>query len=160
MRRALTLNLALIVMLSSLGHRVAAAFCAREGQRDHCGRAAPVIVSEHAGCHAGMMNVELDGDAETAVGAEAPAISDSVADSIMPPFETCPHCIGHSGPVNASLRFAVVSDPSRKELDSTPPLAARLLVGHISTILQRGAPMQHAPPLAKASLHLIGILLI
>jgi hypothetical protein len=79
----------------------------------------------------------------------------AVANKFDQPIESCAHCLGHSGIVNAPVPFVSVSDQSGKETSSLLLPVSRFLIGPAIVPAQSGLPREHAPPGVTASLHIL-----
>lgn len=84
-----------------------------------------------------------------------------VANKLDQPVESCQHCLGHSGIVNAPISSVSVPDQSNKDVGSVPLHVARFLARPAMTLAQIGLPRDHAPPGSGAPRHiLINVFLI
>ena len=85
----------------------------------------------------------------------------AVANKLDQPVESCQHCLGHSGIVNAPISSVSVPDQSNKEIGLVPLHVARFLARPAMTSTQIGLPRDHAPPGSGAPRHiLISVFLI
>ena len=91
-----------------------------------------------------------------------PAFSEpGVANKFDQPFESCAHCVGHSGIANAPVSFVSVSGQPGKDVGPVLLPVSRFLVRPSLTLAQVGLPREHAPPGTSAPRHiLISVFLI
>jgi hypothetical protein len=91
-----------------------------------------------------------------------PAFSEpGVANKFDQPFESCAHCVSHSGVSNAPVSFVSVSGQSGKDVGPVLLPVSRFLVRPPLTLAQVGIPKEHAPPGTSAPRHiLISVFLI
>jgi hypothetical protein len=84
-----------------------------------------------------------------------------VANRFNQPVESCAHCLGHSGVVNAPVSSVSVSDQSAKDIGPVLLPVSRFLSPPATLLTQIGLPREHAPPASGAPRHvLIGVFLI
>jgi hypothetical protein len=85
-----------------------------------------------------------------------PASSEqAVANRFDQPFESCAHCVGHSGVANAPVSFVSVSGQSGKDVGPVLLPVSRFLVRPPLTLAQIGIPREHAPPGTSAPIHIL-----
>jgi hypothetical protein len=85
----------------------------------------------------------------------------AVANKFDQPFESCAHCVGHSGVANAPVSFVSVSGQSGKDVGSVLLPVSRFLARAPLALAQVGLPGEHAPPGTSAPRHiLISVFLI
>jgi len=91
-----------------------------------------------------------------------PAFSEpGVANKLDQPFESCAHCVSHSGVASAPVSFVSVSVQSGKDVGPVLLPVSRFLVRPPLTLAQVGIPKEHAPPGTSAPRHiLISVFLI
>jgi len=156
MLRIFLIGFTLLLLLSSLGHVFAAAFCPRPQGHECCLKKTGNHLHESSSSNHDMpmdgmvmddmaMNDSAQRHTETPsfpAGADAEAL----ANKFDQPVEPCSHCMNHSGVPNAPVSFVSVPDQSRKESGSVllPVLSFRLRPA--ITIAQSGSARQHAPP--------------
>jgi hypothetical protein len=88
-------------------------------------------------------------------------IEEAVANKSDQPVESCAHCLGHSGIVNAPVSFVSVSDQSGKKIVSVLMPVSRFLIRPAIALAQIGLPREHAPPDSSGPRHiLISVFLI
>jgi hypothetical protein len=71
---------------------------------------------------------------------------ETVANRFDQPFQTCAHCVSHSGPANAPVSFVTASGQSVKAVGLVLLPVSRFDVRPQVTIAQVGLPGEHAPP--------------
>jgi hypothetical protein len=189
MKRLLLTGLALLLMLSSLGHVLAAAFCPRALGLQCCFAKAANPLHNPSSSHVNnavadmhMDGMRMDGmnmgdnsmdhnamddmvsDAATAdvpIPARLAYSEEVVANRFNQPVESCAHCLGHSGVVNAPVSSVSVSDQSAKDIGPVLLPVSRFLSPPATALAQIGLPREHAPPGSGAPRHiLIGVFLI
>lgn len=79
----------------------------------------------------------------------------ALANKFDQPIESCAHCLGHSGIVNAPVSFVSVSDQIKKEIGSALLPVSRFLIRPEVVPAQSGLPREHAPPGVTACLHIL-----
>ena len=181
MKRFFPPGLALLLVIGSLGHVLGAAFCPRALQHDCCfgktsSHTETCSTHEHPAMHGmAMSGMAMDGMAmDDIVMDDAPPVDvslatappiviaeESAANGFEPPLESCPHCLGHSGPVNAPVSFVSGPDQSGKDVGSVPLPVSGFFVRPALTLGQTALPRQHAPPGQSGPRHiLISVFLI
>ena len=180
MKRLFPINLALLLVISSLGHAFGAVFCPHAPGHECCFAKASdhthALPSSHDitampmdDMHGMQMdNMAMDGmvvpdsgtDCSKMKGMSANsylAVTDdnSLANKNEKPLETCTHCLSHSGIFNAPMSSVSVPDQSNKDLGSVPLPVLRFLVPAASTLPQIGPPRDHAPPGSSAPRYLL-----
>jgi len=113
--------------------------------------------------HMAMNDMKIDAaNVDVSTPLLPPAFSEpGVANKLDQPFESCAHCVGHSGVANAPVSFVSVSGQSGKELGPVLLPVSRFLVRPNVTLVQIGLPREHAPPGTNAPRHiLISVFLI
>ncbi len=181
MKRFFPTSLALVLVMGSLGHVFAAAFCPRMLGHDCCFAKRPAQSHQHmhSMAMAGMTeeSMPMDGDSMPDMvmeHADVPVLSriDEVtqlsnSEEIAPtnkfeqPAESCTHCMSHSGVANAPISSVSVADQSNKGSGLATLPVSRFLIRPAMKLAQIGLPREHAPPGAKAPRHvLINVFLI
>ena len=176
MKRFFPTSLALLLVMGSLGHVFAAAFCPRSLGRECCfantSNHTHVSSSSHQDTAAHCMHMDgmpMDNMAidDTATVEESKPFTSPVVDeevfagSFDRPVEACWHCMSHSGILNTPASFITVPDESRKAVDSAPQPVSSFLASSLTAVKQNGSPREHAPPGTGAPRHiLISVFLI
>ncbi len=185
MKRFLPTSLALLVVMASFGHMLAAAFCPRMPGHDCClarvsSEAHPTQSHQHMhGMVMDSMNESMPMDGAEMQGMmmddaavppsssgidEATQLASSVevtTNKLELPMEACIHCMSHSGVPNAPISSVSVADQSNKDPRSVPLPVSRFPVRSSMTLAQIGLPREHAPPGANAPRYiLINVFLI
>jgi hypothetical protein len=180
MKRFFPTSLALLLVMGSLGHVFAAAFCPRMLGHDCCltgGSRDPQPAQSHQHMHGMVMDsmthqsMAMDsGEAEDMMMDDAgvPPSSSIVeatqlaaSEELLPtnklelPFEACTHCMSHSGVANAPISSVSVADQSNKDFGSVPLPVSRFLVRPAMVFAQIGLPREHAPPGTSAPRHIL-----
>jgi len=113
--------------------------------------------------HMAMNDMKIDAaNVDVSTPLLPPAFSEpGVANKLDQPFESCAHCVGHSGVANAPVSFVSVSGQSGKDVGPVLLPVSRFLVRTPLTPAQVGIPREHAPPGTNAPRHiLISVFLI
>ena len=181
MKRNLFIGLSLMLLLSSLGHVFAAAFCPHMQDHECCLRKTAshmpksssgkqdIAMHSMAMDDMGMRDMALhDMDMDHTVmddsmtqSAPSTAIGDGLANKFELPADSCAHCMGHSGLPNASVSFVLVQDQSRKDVGSAPLAVSQFLLRSVMTLMQSRPPREHSPPRMRGPRHiLISVFLI
>jgi hypothetical protein len=200
MKRLFPTSLALLLVMASLGHVLAAAFCPRALGRECCFAKTAHHTHSSSSSHEKMAvhkmhtdGLSMDGmnmncmnmgdmpmeatsmdrremndmeiDAPTvdlSILFSPPAFTEqSVANKLAQPVESCAHCLGHSGIVNAPVSFVSGSNESGKEIESVLLSVSKFLNRPAIAPAQLGLPGKHAPPGSSAPRHiLISVFLI
>lgn len=193
MKRLFPASLALLLVMASLGHVLAAAFCPRVIGRECCFAKTTQHTHSHSSSHVNQAaHMHMDGMAmnrmnmddiamgDTSMDHEVMAdrVSDVAVDLSIPfprlafteeysanrfdrPVQSCAHCLGHSGIVNAPISSASISDQSSRDLGSILLPVSRFLARPALTVAQIGLPREHAPPGSSTPRHiLINVFLI
>ena len=181
MKRFFPTSLALLLVLGSLGHVFAAAFCPRMLGHDCCLPKA----SSHQ--HASLSDQHLHGMAMGAMTHESMPMDDTdmqdmnmddeglpsaplatndgallptsevivAANTLERPNDTCSHCLSHSGITNAPI--SSVSVPTQSNRDHVPVVlpVSRFFARPTITQEQIGLPREHAPPGSTAPRHIL-----
>lgn len=181
MKRLFPTSLALLLVLGSLGHVFAAAFCPRMLGHDCCltktsGSQNPSQSHQHMHAMAmdRMANESMqvdDGDMQGMVMEDASVSAHSSASSeeappntadespatntLELPIDACTHCMSHSGVQNAPVSSVGVRDQSSEEVGSVPLRVTRLFARPSMTLEPIGLPREHAPPGNNASRHIL-----
>lgn len=189
MKRLFPISLALLLVMASFGHVLAAAFCPRALGPECCFAKTASHKHGSASDHEKMTvhDMQMDGmsmdgmnmadmardDAsmdhmamnDMMIDAAAVDMSipfsrlafteEAVASKFDQPVESCAHCLGHSGIINAPFSFVSVSDQSRKEIGSVILTASRFLIRPAIALAQIRLPMEHAPPVMGAPRHIL-----
>src|SRR6266404_3480093 len=164
-------SLALLLVMGSLGHVFAAAFCPHMRGHDCC--FTKKSSQEPSQSHQHMQGMAMDGMIDESMRMDsvdmqnmmmedksvppAPAGIDeatllSSSEELVPanrlelPIEVCTHCMTHSGAQNAPISSVSVPDQSNKEIDSVPLPVSRFFARPSITLAQIGLPREHAPP--------------
>ena len=194
MKRLFPTSLALLLVMASLGHVLAAAFCPRALGRECCFAKTAHHTHSSSSGHENMavhdMNMEgmsmdsmnmgdmpMDATSMDRMGMNdmeiraatvafsiafsPPAFTEQVANKLDHPVESCAHCLGHSGIVNAPVSFVSGSNESGKEIEYVLLPVAKFLNRAAIAPAQIGLPGEHAPPGSRAPRHiLISVFLI
>jgi hypothetical protein len=186
MKRFLLIGLASLLIMSSLGHVFAAAFCPRALGRECCfantsshGHTSPSTHEDMAMHGMPMEGMTMDDMAMDNMATDETAMEDTarvdvstpfslgvvdneaVANEFEQPIEACSHCLSHSGPLNAPASFVSVPDQSGRDVGSVPLPVLKFPVRPAMTLSQSGLPREHAPPGSSAPRHiLISVFLI
>ena len=185
MKRLFPSGLALLLVIGSLGHVFAAAFCPRVFGRGCC--LAKVSVHTHDASSSAMHSMPMDGmpmdemvmdkaptddvavdgivtdhmamtggDMDLMSTTSSPLVEDyAYAARVEQPVETCSHCLSHSGILNAPLSSVSVPDQSNRDLGSLLLPVSRFVVRPAVTVAQSGLPDEHAPPGNRAARHIL-----
>ena len=176
MKRILLTSLASLLVMSSLGHVFAAAFCPRSMGGACClaktGRTHGSSIHKHRAVHCSAMSVAATDVGsmdrmplhEMAVGDAATVDTSSrltptivnqnrIGNRFEQPIEPCQHCLAHSGIVNAPV--SIVSVQSGREIDSGLLPMPGFLVRPAIAIAQIGLPREHAPPDSTGPRHIL-----
>jgi hypothetical protein len=186
MKRFFPTSLALLLVMGSLGHVFAAAFCPRMLGHNCClAKTSGNLDSmqSHRHIHGMVMDgtttesMAMDGDVmqgmvmndadvprPTSIG-EVTLVSNPeelvATNKLELPIEACRHCMSHSGAPNAPISSVTVPDQSKKDFGSIPLPVSRFLVRPSITLAQIGLPREHAPPGTSTPRHiLINVFLI
>jgi hypothetical protein len=162
MKRFFSTSLALLLVMGSLGHAFAAAFCPGSLARECCAAKTSNQKHDSSSCHHDMTaqakpmdDMSMDDMAMQATSVETPNLSpqpivdarvpaDMPANKLEQPDQFCAHCWSHSGGSNAPASFVTVQDESRKAVDSAPlPVSS---FRSLTPARQNGSPREHAPP--------------
>jgi hypothetical protein len=176
MKRFFPTSLALLLVIGSLGHVVAATVCprslgreccfARTSNHTHDSSSSRQDTSVHCMRMDGMSMDDMTRPDTTAVEVSnlfTPPLVDeeASASTLEQPVGSCPHCMIHSGLSNAPASFVTSPDESRKTVDSVPLPVSSFLAPSLPTVKQNGSPREHAPPGSSAPRHiLINVFLI
>jgi len=195
MKRLFPTALALLLVMASFGHVLAAAFCPRVLGRECCFAMAthhthsPSSSRENMAVHdmhmdgMSMDGMNMDDMAMAEASMDHMATNDMKIDAatvdmftpVFPPAFTeeavtnkfdqpvgsCPHCLGHSGIVNAPVSSVSVPDQSGKETGSVLLPVSRFPIRPAIALAQIGLPREHAPPGSGAPRYiLISVFLI
>jgi len=185
MKRLFPTTFALLLVISSLGHTFAAAFCPHAFGRECCvakvhshTQALPssheitamqmddMQMDDMHGMH--MDDIAMDGmvmpDSGTdcskmrgmsAISYLAVADDNSLANKVEKPVETCTHCLSRSGILNAPVSSVSVQDQSNKDLGSVLFPVSRFLVRASTTLAQIGLQREHVPPGSSVPRHIL-----
>lgn len=176
MKRFFPTSLALLLVIGSLGHVFAAAFCPRSlggeccfeniSKHAHGSSSSDQDMSEHCMPMDGMSMDDMAIDDTAAVEESNPFTPPVVEEEVLAgsfdrPVEACWHCMSHSGILNAPASAVTVQDESRKTVDSVPLPVSSFLMPSLTTVTMNGSPREHAPPGTSAPRHiLISVFLI
>ena len=180
MQRFFPISIALLLVMCSLGHVFAAAFCPRMLGHDCClAKTSGDLHSAQSHQHMHSMAMDStssesmemnDGDMQDMVMDdtevsprssidEATQLSTSEefvpANKLQLPIESCPHCMSHSGVPNAPVASVSVAEHSNKDLGAVPLPVARFLLRPSMAIAQIGLPREHAPPRTNAPRYIL-----
>lgn len=181
MKRFFPTGLALLLVMGSLGHVFAAAFCPRMLGHDCClMKKSSQEPSSHSHQHLHSMamdgmtdeSMQMDGIDMRDMMMEDASVPPSSADiddvtllssseELVPanrvqlPIEACTHCMTHSGAQNAPVSSASVPDQSNKDIGSVPLPVSRFLIQPPMPLAQIGLPREHAPPGSSAPRHIL-----
>lgn len=180
MKRLFPTSLALLLVMGSLGHVFAAAFCPRMLGHDCC--LMKTVSSENPlQSHQHMHEMAMDGMAHESMqmdggdmqgmvmdGDSLPARSSALNDrdllttseSVAPnklelPVDSCTHCLSHSGLQNAPVSSVSMPGQSNKDLDSVPLPVTKFLTRPAIMLAAIGLPREHAPPGYSAARHIV-----
>ena len=195
-------SLALLLVMASLGHVLAAAFCPRALGHECCFAKIAHHTHSSSSSHENtavhhmhmdgmsMDNMDMDGmnmgdmpmDAvsmdhmgmgindmeinavtvDLSIPFSPPAFTEQAeANKLDQPVESCAHCLGHSGIVNAPVSFVSGSNDSGKEIESVLLPVPVFLNRPAITTAQIELTGEHAPPGSSAPRHiLISVFLI
>jgi hypothetical protein len=186
MKRLFLSSLALLLVTSSVGQVFAAAFCPRASGHECCFAQTVshthISSSKHKNITVHHMHMDgmsmdamnMDGMTmnDTTIGEATVNISTPVSQPALLsesgvgnrfdlPFESCSHCVGHSGVTNPPVSFVSVSGQSGKDLGFVRLPVSRFLVCPPLALAHVGLPREHAPPGISAPRHiLISVFLI
>jgi hypothetical protein len=180
-------SLALLLVMGSLGHVLAAAFCPRMLGHDCC-LTKKSSQEPSSQSHQHMHGMAMDGTTDESMQMDSVDMQDMIRDdaSVQPspagidkvtllssseelvpanrlelPIEACTHCMTHSGAQNAPISSVSVPDQSNKDIGSVPLPVSRFLIRPPMALAQIGLPREHAPPGSSAPRHiLINVFLI
>ncbi len=178
-RQPFLIALACLLIMSSLGHVFAAAFCPRMQGRECC-LMKTVTRTHTSSCthqdiamdgmpmdHVTMQGMHdmstmdgmVMGEMVTEDKSTPPSTSNTSTgtsdNALQQPVEPCPHCLSHSGLPNAPVSSVNVPDESRKAVDSVSLPASSLLGPSPITVSANGLPREHAPPGTSAPRHIL-----
>jgi len=186
MKRLFPTSLALLLVMGSLGHVFATAFCPRmlghecclammaSGQADtqshqHMhGMAMSIMTSESMemdGSDMSGMTMADSGLSPLVLASQIDQLSSSdgsvSANRIEDPVDGCTHCMSHSGLQNAPVSTVRLPDQSNRDMSSMLLSVPRFLTRPAMTLAQIVLPREHAPPGSSAPRHiLISVFLI
>jgi hypothetical protein len=186
MKRFFPTSLALLLVMGSLGHVWAAAFCPRMLGHSCCfakTSSDPHSAQSHQHMHSMAMvdmvgeSMPMEGeDMQDMVTDDATVPPDSSIDEAAQlssseefasinkldlPIVACTHCMSHSGVPNAPISSVSVADQSNKDFGSAPLPVSRCFVRPRMALSQIGLPGEHAPPGTSTPRHiLINVFLI
>lgn len=182
MKRLFPASLALLLVMASFGHVLAAAFCPRALGRECCfakttnhthSPSSSHVNEAAADMHMGGMSMDgmnMDDMAMPDTSMDHMAVNDMVIDAatvdmfipVSPlafteeavtnkfdqPVGSCPHCLGHSGIVNAPVSSVSVPDQSGKETGSVLLPVSRFPIRPAIALAQIGLPRSMHHPAA------------
>jgi len=180
-KRFFPTSLALLLVVGSLGHVFAAAFCPHRPGHDCCptttagaqldtqtqqlmqGMAMHTVANESMPMDSGDMPGMTISDPRIAnssfaisKGTQLPTSAELFAvDKLELPMDDCAHCMSHSGIQNAPVSSASVPNLSNKDLCSVPSPVLRFPARPAMTLTQIGLPGKHAPPKSMAAKHIL-----
>jgi hypothetical protein len=161
MKQLLLIGLTLLLLLSSLGHAFAAAFCPHTQGHECCFAKAALRGHSSQLSHKDMTMDGMAMDDMEMPSSQLIPDEDALANEVKQPVENCPHCMGHSGPFNTPASFVNVPDRSGRDVGRVSLPLSRLLARSAVTLAQNGTPRQHGPPAPQAPRHvLISVFLI
>ena len=189
MKRLFPTSLALLLVMASLGHVLAAAFCPRalgheccfaktahhthssssshenmpvhnmhmEGMSMESMNTGDMPMDATSMDHTGMNDMEIHAAAvDCSILFSPPAFTEQiVANKLDQPVESCAHCLGHSGIVNAPVSFVSGSNDSGKQIESVLLPVPEFLNRPAIETAQIGLPGKHAPPGTRAPRHIL-----
>lgn len=181
MKRFFPISFALLLVMASLGHVFAAAFCPRMLGHDCC--LTKTSSSQHSSqSHQNMHGMAMDETANESMpmdGHDAhgmimgdetlpspssetneeflPSTSEELApaNKLAPPIDACTHCMTHSGVQNAPVTSVSIPNQSNRYLGSVPLLVSGFLGRPSLSLAQIGLPREHAPPGGSAPRHIL-----
>lgn len=181
MRRFLLTSLASLLVMGSLGHVFAAAFCPRMLGHDCC--LTKIANKQSSQPHQHMRDMATDGMAtesmqmdpsdmsgmsmEDGVPPSSPSTIDNklhqlpssadfaYASHIAGPVDACTHCLSHSGMQNMPLSSVGLSDQSGKEIGSIRLPGSRFFGRPSMTLAITGLSREHSPPGIRALRHVL-----
>jgi hypothetical protein len=181
MKCLLPSGLALLLMVSSLGHVFAAAICPRGLGHECCFAETANHTRNSSSPHEDMSMHDMSMDCSSMDPAATnkrmtkdmtsadmstpflqPVVDEkAVANTFEQPVELCTHCLIYSDPLNAPVPFVSIPDQSGKGVWSIPLPVSRCLIRPAITLPQIGLARGNAPPGTRASRHiLISVFLI
>ena len=113
--------------------------------------------------HMGMNDMTIGAaTVDMSISFSPPAVSEpGAANKFDQPFESCAHCVDHSGIANTPVSFVSVSGQSGKDVGAVLLPVSGFLVRSPLILAQVGIPREHAPPGTSAPRHiLISVFLI
>src|SRR5712664_1396374 len=167
MKRFFPTSLALLLVMGSLGHVFAAAFCPRMLGHDCC--LTKKSSQEPSQSHQHMHGMAMDGMIDESMQIDSVDMQDMMMDdaSVQPsstgidevtllssseelvpanrlelPIEACTHCMTHSGAQNTPISSVSVPDQTNKDLGSLPLPVARFFARTSMTLAQIGLPKE------------------
>jgi hypothetical protein len=160
MKRFFPTGLALLLVMGSLGHVLAAGLCPRSFGRECFFAKTSKHTPDSSSCHQdttmdlmpmdGMPMDDMAGEDTFTfeIPNQFPPVVDRevLASAFELPVESCAHCMSHSGIPNTPALFVTVPDESRKAVDSVPLPVSSFLGPSLTPIKQFGSPREHAPP--------------
>jgi hypothetical protein len=180
MKRLFPTSLALLLVMGSLGHVFAAAFCPRMLGHDCClTRTASFQHPSQSHQHMQGMamdgmagnSMQMDGIDMSGLTMEGPLVAPSSLDNqvnqlagsnewlspnrIEEPLDGCTHCMSHSGLQNAPISSVRLPDQSNRDLGSALLPVPGFLTRPAVAFAQIGLPREHAPPGSSAPRHLL-----
>lgn len=115
-----------------------------------------MVTGDESMNHSAMDEVVIDAStADMSIPARPGFVEEAVANTFDQPGDSCAHCLGHSGIVNAPISSVSVPDQSNKDLGSVPLPVSRFLTRPAMTLAQIGLPREHAPPGNSAPRHIL-----
>lgn len=178
MKRFLLTSLALLLVMGSLGHVFAAAFCPRMLGHDCCvSKEATTKLSQSHQHMPGMVMDSMAGESMQMDESEMsgmfmengvqPSFIDqpihplsssaefASASRVEEPVDACTHCLSHSGMQNMPISSVGLSDQSGKEVGSLPLPGSRFFVRPSMTLAVTGLSREHSPPGIRAPRHVL-----
>jgi hypothetical protein len=167
MKRFFPTGVALLLVIGSLGHVVAAALCPRSLGLECCwgntSKHAHDSSSSHqdAAVHRDGMPMDSLAMDETAAVEVSNSSTQSLVDGEVSvsrfdqPVESCAHCLSHSGIPNAPASFVSAPDESRKAVDLDQLDVLSFQAASLTTVTQKGSPREHSPPGKSAPRHIL-----
>ena len=176
MKRFFPTTVALLLVMGSLGHVLAASLCPRSLGRECCFAKTSKPKHDSSCSHPDMPMRLMSMDSmsmddmvmEDTAPLEVPnpfappvVVEEVLANAFEQPAELCAHCLAHSGIPNTPASFVATQDESGKAVDSVPSPVSNFLAPSLNAISQHGSPREHAPPGTSAPRHvLISVFLI
>jgi hypothetical protein len=169
MKRFFPTTIVLLLVMSSLGHVLAASLCPRSLGRECCLAKTSKHKHDSPSCHQDMpthlmsmgsmtmddMVMDDTAPVEALNPYALPVVDEEVlANAFEQPVKSCPHCLAHSDIPNTPASFVATQDESGKAV-SVPSSVSSFLAPSLNAISQHGSPREHAPQGTSAPRHLL-----